>query len=73
MLLQMTSASRLKKPAAIFPLMAGGLGLSMLLVLGYRFYVNPFLMKRKREQAQNYADTLWDMQHGQKPEGEGES
>lgn len=64
----------MKQPAAIFPLMAGGLGLSLIIVLGYRYYVNPYLLKRNREQSQKFADSLWDMQHQQKTEnGENES
>jgi len=66
----MTSASRMKKPAAIFPLMAGGLGLTMLMVLGYKFIVNPYLLQKRRERSQGFADSLWEMQHSPKSEGE---
>lgn len=70
----MTAASRARTPAAIFPLMAGGLGISMVLVLGFRFFVNPFFAQRRRDQSQNYADNLWNMQHQQKNDDEdGES
>lgn len=66
----MTSASRVKKPAAVFPLMAGGLGLTLIFVLSYRFYINPYLLKRKRAQAEMFADSLWNMQNAQKSDGE---
>lgn len=69
----MTAASRAKKPAAIFPLMAGGLGLSLIAVLSYRFFINPYLAKKRREQSQNFADNLWNMQHEQKPDGDNDS
>lgn len=66
----MTSASRLKKPAAIFPIMAGGLGLTFAFVLGYKFLINPYLAKKKRAQSQSYAESLWEMQHVQKSDSE---
>jgi len=68
----MTVASRAKKGAAIFPLMAGGLGLTMVGVLTFKFFINPYLVKKNREKSKAFADSLWEMQHSPKPEEETE-
>lgn len=67
---QMTSAPRAKQPAAIFPLMATGLGLTFMAIVAFRFYVNPYLAKKNRAKSQEYANLLWEQEHRPKTEPE---
>lgn len=62
----MNHASRAREPAKAFPLMATGLGLTFLSVLGYKFFLGPYLAKKNREESQQFADSLIEMEEKKK-------
>lgn len=62
----MISAPRKHKPVNAFPLMLTGVVVSTVIVLGFRFVLQPYLKQKKYDEAKMFADSLWEMQHSPK-------